>query len=182
MANYEPPTDDNGHPKKRKRRKKDPAAPKKNCSAFLFFSQVSLSETALSICIKFRVLFFTKEMRPRIKQSQPELTTTQISEVLGRQWKTMMGENRAVSVTLASSTLSLSSIVCVCEQRFDHLAREDKMRYERQMEQWHATKHLRTPAPQTPLMTHMNEHMLIPSQFPDMSDSPLHLDDTFNKL
>ena len=83
MATYEPPTDDNGPPKKRKRRKKDPAAPKKNSSAFLFFSQ---------------------EMRPRIKQSQPELTTTQISEVLGRQWKSMSAEDRAVRQTVFSAS------------------------------------------------------------------------------
>lgn len=56
-----------------KRTKKDPRAPKRPCSAFLFFSQ---SE------------------RHKIKEQNPELQNTQISSLLGKVWKSLSEEER----------------------------------------------------------------------------------------
>jgi HMG (high mobility group) box len=57
-----------------KRHRKDPAAPKKACSSFLYFSQ---------------------EKRTEIKTERPKLKNTDVSRLLGEMWRNLSDEERA---------------------------------------------------------------------------------------
>ena len=65
MKGYEPPDDDDDEPKKKKS-KKDPNAPKKPKTAFLFF---------------------TAEMRPKLKSEHPELSFGDLGRKLGEMFR-----------------------------------------------------------------------------------------------
>mmetsp|Transcript_41842 Transcript_41842/g.61441 ORF Transcript_41842/g.61441 Transcript_41842/m.61441 type:complete len:444 (+) Transcript_41842:215-1546(+) len=63
--------------------KKDPSAPKRPMSAFLFFS---------------------KEMRTKVKSQNPELHNVEVSRELGSLWRTMTDEEKLPYVTLYEET------------------------------------------------------------------------------
>lgn len=65
-----------------KRAKKNPDAPKRAMSGFLFFSQIR---------------------RPQLKSEYPELKNTDISKLLGQQWKEMDEETKSPYVTKENS-------------------------------------------------------------------------------
>jgi hypothetical protein len=68
-------SDEEEKPAKKKRKKKDPNAPKKPCSAFFHFS---------------------KKMRPRIKDENPEATFGQLGKIIGEQWSKLGADERKV--------------------------------------------------------------------------------------
>ena len=59
----------------KKRKKKDPNAPKKPCSAFFHFS---------------------KKMRPRIKEENPDASFGQLGKIIGEQWSKLGADERKV--------------------------------------------------------------------------------------
>uniref|UniRef100_A0A0N5ADQ9 High mobility group protein n=1 Tax=Syphacia muris TaxID=451379 RepID=A0A0N5ADQ9_9BILA len=77
--------------RKRKRVKKDPNAPKRALSAFFFFSH---------------------DKRPEVQQQHPEWKVGQVAQELGKYWKALSDEERAV---------------------YDQKAQEDKERYAEEM-------------------------------------------------
>ncbi|KAI6194260.1 hypothetical protein M3Y96_01106300 [Aphelenchoides besseyi] len=83
--------------KKKKRQKKDPNAPKKALSAFFFFSN---------------------EKRPGVQQEHPDWKVGQIAQELGKHWKTLSDEERAV---------------------YERKAAADKIRYDEEMRNYRAS-------------------------------------------
>uniref|UniRef100_A0A914UY26 HMG box domain-containing protein n=2 Tax=Plectus sambesii TaxID=2011161 RepID=A0A914UY26_9BILA len=83
--------------RKRKRAKKDPNAPKRALSAFFFFSH---------------------DRRPEVQQGHPEWKVGQVAQELGRFWKALSDEERAV---------------------YERKALEDKERYAEEMRDYKAT-------------------------------------------
>lgn len=72
--------DDEGDRKPRKKRlKKDPTAPKRNSSAYIFYSN---------------------EKRHELKRNNPELSFSDIAKILSKQWKNASAEDRRVSSSL----------------------------------------------------------------------------------
>ena len=67
--------------KKRKREKRDPNAPKAPMSSYLLFSQKN---------------------RSRVKEEHPEMTPTEIASELGRIWRAMNDEEKAVCISIVS--------------------------------------------------------------------------------
>jgi hypothetical protein len=76
-------------PEVKKKTKKDPNAPKKGLSAYMFFA---------------------KETREQIKQSNPEAKFGEIGKLLGEAWKELVDKSK-----------------------YEQLAKEDKVRYESEM-------------------------------------------------
>ncbi len=68
-------SDEEEKPARKRRRKKDPNAPKKPCSAFFHFS---------------------KEMRPKIKQKNPEATFGQLGKLIGEEWAKLNPDQKKV--------------------------------------------------------------------------------------
>jgi len=89
-------SDEEEKPAKKKRKKKDPNAPKKPCSAFFHFS---------------------KKMRPRIKDENPEATFGQLGKIIGEQWSKLGADER---------------------KEFETLAAADKERYAKEMKNYQA--------------------------------------------
>lgn len=94
--------------RKRKRAKKDPNAPKRALSAFFFFSN---------------------EKRPEVQQGHPEWKVGQVAQELGRFWKTLTEEEKAV---------------------YEKKAAEDKERYGEQMKVYRDTLAKQPSTPHTP--------------------------------
>ncbi|ELR25348.1 HMG (high mobility group) box domain containing protein [Acanthamoeba castellanii str. Neff] len=82
----------------KKRKKKDPNAPKKPCSAFFHFS---------------------KKMRPRIKDENPDASFGQLGKIIGEQWSKLGADER---------------------KEFETLAAADKERYAKEMKDYQAKK------------------------------------------
>lgn len=61
---------------RKKRIKKDPTAPKRNSSAYIFYSN---------------------EKRHELKRNNPELSFSDIAKILSKQWKRATAEERRVS-------------------------------------------------------------------------------------
>ena len=60
-------------------------------------------------------LFFCEEERPKVKESQPGLTMTEVSKTLGALWSTLDQKRK---------------------EKFVKLAKEDKERYVKEMEEY----------------------------------------------
>ena len=97
MANYTPPSDDgsdnddNGSKKGKKKAKKDPNAPKRALTAFMYFSN---------------------EIRPKLKESNPDLAFGDIAKLVGKKYKELSEGEKAV---------------------FEEKANKDKERYKNEM-------------------------------------------------
>eukprot|EP00522_Entomoneis_paludosa_P008598 CAMPEP_0172442372 /NCGR_PEP_ID=MMETSP1065-20121228/2822_1 /TAXON_ID=265537 /ORGANISM="Amphiprora paludosa, Strain CCMP125" /LENGTH=905 /DNA_ID=CAMNT_0013192211 /DNA_START=91 /DNA_END=2808 /DNA_ORIENTATION=- len=93
MKDYTPP-DGSGSKggAKKAGKKKDPDAPKRAQNAFLYFSQ---------------------DMRPKIKAKNPELKTSEIGKKLGELYKELPGEEK---------------------EKYERMAQKDKQRYKKQMD------------------------------------------------
>ena len=83
-----------GKSPKKKKRKKDPNAPKRGLSAFMFFS---------------------KEMRPKIQEKNPEASFGETGKLLGEAWKNVTDEEK---------------------KKFEDMAEADKGRYKKAMESY----------------------------------------------
>ncbi|CAL5096759.1 unnamed protein product [Urochloa decumbens] len=94
---------DEGSQKKKAKRKKDPNAPKRAIVPFMYFS---------------------KAERANIKNSNPELTTTEIAKKLGERWQKMTAEER---------------------QPYVEQSRVDKQRYEEESAAYHGAAAQRAP-------------------------------------
>merc|ERR1712137_1500218 len=75
MASYKPPMSEEEEPEpdtdskpQKKRRKKDPSAPKGQKSAYIFFCN---------------------DVRPRLVEENKELKMTQLSKLMGKEWKAL---------------------------------------------------------------------------------------------
>lgn len=133
--------------KKKKRAKKDPNAPKRALSAFFFFSN---------------------EKRQEVQQQHPEWKVGNIAVELGKQWKALTDEERAV---------------------YDRKARDDKERYNEEMKTYReAPGGGAPPAPnqstppqqphQPPQMQHMQQQNTMPPQhMPQQQQLPMQLFD-----
>ena len=98
MKNYVPSADEDEKSKEKKTKAKKPAdAPKKNKSGYLFFCQ---------------------EMRPVVKEENPEMKTNEIMAELGARWKELK-ENEPKEV-----------------EKYMEMAAEDKTRYQEEMENY----------------------------------------------
>ena len=98
MKNYVPSADEDEKSKEKKTKAKKPAdAPKKNKSGYLFFCQ---------------------EMRPVVKQENPNMKTNEIMAELGARWKELK-ENEPKEV-----------------EKYMEMAAEDKTRYQEEMENY----------------------------------------------
>ncbi|KAI6172085.1 HMG box domain-containing protein [Aphelenchoides besseyi] len=84
--------------KKKKRQKKDPNAPKKKLYRLSFF--------------------FSNEKRPGVQQEHPDWKVGQIAQELGKHWKTLSDEERAV---------------------YERKAAADKIRYDEEMRNYRAS-------------------------------------------
>ncbi len=84
--------DDEADRKPRKKRsKKDPTAPKRNSSAYIFYSN---------------------EKRHELKRNNPELSFSDIAKILSKQWKNASAEERRVSDTLIVRVRVTRTHVC----------------------------------------------------------------------
>ena len=72
MENYDPPSDDEDAPKKKK--KKDPNAPKRACTAFMFYSI---------------------ERRPQLKAENPDWSFGEFGKAIGAEWREMGDGDKA---------------------------------------------------------------------------------------
>ena len=73
MQNYEPPSDDDV-PAKKKKAKKDPNAPKRACSAFMFYSI---------------------ERRPQLKVENPDWAFGEYGKQIRSEWRSMSDAEKA---------------------------------------------------------------------------------------
>ncbi|VDN25966.1 unnamed protein product [Gongylonema pulchrum] len=96
--------------RKRKRVKKDPNAPKRALSAFFFFSH---------------------DKRPDVQQQHPEWKVGQVAQELGRFWKALSDEERAI---------------------YERKAMEDKERYAEEMRNYKGSPMQSVPAMKIPAM------------------------------
>jgi structure-specific recognition protein 1 len=100
MSNYTPPSDDSDDSDderstkskgKKKKAKKDPNAPKRALTAFMYFSN---------------------DMRPKIKDDNPDLAFGDIAKLVGKKYKELQGDEKA---------------------KYDEMAAKDKVRYKNAM-------------------------------------------------
>ena len=108
MESYVPPSDDDddssedeGASKKKKGKqgaKKDPNAPKRALSAFMFFSQ---------------------EMRPKVKEENAEASFGELGKLIGVAWKNVSEEEK---------------------KKYEDMNKEDKERYDKEMAAYKAKK------------------------------------------
>eukprot|EP01052_Picozoa_sp_SAG31_P034242 SAG31_NODE_3973_length_3702_cov_3.586848_4_plen_150_part_00 len=74
MQNYEPPSDDDEPAGRKKKAKKDPNAPKRACSAFMFYSI---------------------ERRPQLKDEHPDWSFGAFGKQIGTEWRSMSDGEKA---------------------------------------------------------------------------------------
>merc|ERR1740125_47318 len=74
MEGYEPPSDLDDEPTKKKRGKKDPNAPKRACTAFMFYSI---------------------ERRPQLKAENPDWAVGECGKHIGAEWREMSDADKA---------------------------------------------------------------------------------------
>jgi hypothetical protein len=91
-------SDEEEKPAKKKRKKKDPNAPKKPCSAFFHFS---------------------RRMRPKIKEQNPQATFGQLGKLIGEEWAKLTPEQK---------------------KEYEEMAAADKERYAKENKAYQARK------------------------------------------
>jgi HMG (high mobility group) box len=90
MKDYEPPKGSEGSGKAAGKKAKDPNAPKRASTSYLYFSN---------------------EMRPKLKERQPELTFGELGQKLGEMFRKLTPEEK---------------------EKYEKLAREDKARFSKE--------------------------------------------------
>lgn len=103
MRHYQPPppsydSDEDEPPARKKKKKKDPNAPKRPISAYFFFAS---------------------DVRPQIRKENPNLPITEISTLIGQQWRQLTAGDKT---------------------EYEEQAEKDKERYDREMAAYHRSK------------------------------------------
>jgi structure-specific recognition protein 1 len=100
MKDYTPADDVavKGKGGKKKKKSKDPNAPKGAVSAYMYF---------------------VSEMRPQVKEENPEMSFGELGKAVGKKWQVISSEEKA---------------------KFEAMAKKDKERFERETAQYEAKK------------------------------------------
>ena len=126
MAAYRPPSDDEDGGTSRgksKKKKKDANMPKRSMSAFFFsfffFFFLFFFHTSNCCICRSGFMFFCSKNRPKLKEKHPSATVGELAKQLGAAWKLMTDDQK---------------------KPFEEMHRQDRIRYEREMESYRKNK------------------------------------------